>query len=629
MSLLAVTNIIKEYRNRVVLNNVSLKVQKGDRVALIGPNGAGKTTLLKIINGTEVPDSGTVIKAHGIKTGYLSQSADTDEIFSRHTALEYEKILRVEKRIEELEHRMSQEQSEEEYKRLLSEYQKALDLFQSLDGHKTEASLMKILNGLGLKKEVLRIPLANLSGGEKIRVALAWILLESPELLLLDEPTNHLDIDAVEWLENFLLSYGGGVLLVSHDRYFLDRVTTRIVELRGGMAAESKASSYTSYLNQKRSQQEFYQKERKKLVREIKETQKLIQDLKSRNQIGAYHSREKTLERLTRSLEQISEVSGQGPLKDGPGLKLKEVENVHVSAEIAYAKNLSKSYGPVKIFDRAEFLIRGGEKVGIVGPNGCGKTTLINILIGIDKDYQGTAVLGDWVKYAYLGQTVEFQNEDAAVWEEVAKTFDLDRKEALHILSDYGFFGNEADKSIRILSGGEKVRLKLALLLMNDPFCLIMDEPTNHLDADSRDRLEEMIADYKGTVIAVSHDRYFLSHCMNRILEIKDYRFVSYPDGYEQYSAERKRRTENGQDSKPQKESSSKNKKTDSADSKKDRQEEPDPEQQRFRKMEVLITEKENRLQELEEMMNKEYNPELFAEYGMLQKELEKLYEEL
>jgi ATP-binding cassette subfamily F protein 3 len=283
MSLLAVTNIIKEYRNRVVLNNVSLTVQKGDRVALIGPNGAGKTTLLKIINGTEVPDSGTVIKAHGIKTGYLSQSADTDEIFSRHTALEYEKILRVEKRIEELEHRMSQEQSEEEYKRLLSEYQKALDLFQSLDGHKTEASLMKILNGLGLKKEVLRIPLANLSGGEKIRVALAWILLESPELLLLDEPTNHLDIDAVEWLENFLLSYGGGVLLVSHDRYFLDRVTTRIVELRGGMAAESKASSYTSYLNQKRSQQEFYQKERKKLVREIKETQKLIQDLKSRS----------------------------------------------------------------------------------------------------------------------------------------------------------------------------------------------------------------------------------------------------------------------------------------------------------------------------------------------------------
>ena len=166
--------------------------------------------------------------------------------------------------------------------------------------------------------------------------------------------------------------------------------------------------------------------------------------------------------------------------------------------------------------------------MGIVGPNGCGKTTLINILIGIDKDYQGTAVLGDWVKYAYLGQTVEFQNEDAAVWEEVAKTFDLDRKEALHILSDYGFFGNEADKSIRILSGGEKVRLKLALLLMNDPFWLIMDEPTNHLDADSRDRLEEMIADYKGTVIAVSHDRYFLSHCMNRILEIKDYRFVSY-----------------------------------------------------------------------------------------------------
>ena len=623
MSLLSVTDIVKEYQHKVVLNKVSLTVQKGDRVALIGANGAGKTTLLKIITGTEKADSGSVIKAHGIKTGYLSQSADVEELFEDKTALEYEKIERIEKQIRDLEHQMSHVQSHSEYDCLLHEYQKALDQFNSLEGYQVTASLSKILNGLGLKKEALHVPLSKLSGGEKIRVALAWILLESPELLLLDEPTNHLDLDAVEWLESFLSTYGGGVLLVSHDRYFLDRVTTRFVELSNGTAVESKASGYTSYIAQKRERQSFYQKEKKRISREIRQTRQLIQDLKSRSNVGAFHSREKTLERLTESLDHMSNEATQNHLKNNLLLKFKEVDSVHVSAEIAHAKNFSKSFGDIKIFDHAEFLIRGGERVGIVGPNGCGKTTLINILIGADEDYEGEISLGDWVKYGYMGQTVAFSDEDVSICEEVCHTFDIDRKQAQQILSDYGFFGNEVDKAICNLSGGEKVRLKLAILLMNNPYCLIMDEPTNYLDADSRDSLESMISDYKGSVIAVSHDRYFLTHCMDRILEIKDYGFVSYPQGYMQYNAGRKKPVEK-QEAKP--DVKVRTKKDPVRTQKLEEQEE---ENKRFLENEKLIMEKEARLQDLLEQMSKENRPELYAEYGKLQKELDMCYDNL
>ncbi len=627
MSLLSVVNIVKEYRNKPVLNSVNLTVQKGDRVALIGVNGSGKTTLLKIINGTEQADSGRVIKAHGIKTGYLTQSADIDEKYSDKTALDYEKIDLIEEDLRSLEYKMSDPDNKDEYEGLLSKYQKLLDLFNSLDGYNVTSSLAKILNGLGLKKEAFKLPLSKLSGGEKIRVALARILFENPELLILDEPTNHLDIEAVEWLESFLSTYTGGVLIVSHDRYFLDRVSTRLAELYNGTVVESKASGYSSYILQKKERREFLLNEKKRLANEIHNTKQLINDLKSRSNVGAFHSREKTLDRLNKAMEGLNSDEFHNHLKTAPVLKFRAGESVHVSAEIAYARNFSKSFGEVTLFENAEFLIRGGERVGIVGPNGSGKTTLVNILLGLDRDFKGEAVLGEWVKYAYLGQTIEFNDETSTICEEVCNSYELERKQAQTILSDYGFFGNQVDKKINILSGGEKVRLKLAMLLMNNPYCLIMDEPTNHLDADSRDELELMIANYKGTVIAVSHDRYFLLNCMNRIIEIKNYKFYSYPEGYTQYYENKKkeRLKVKGMYSEDTSVVSKKGKTAYTANEIK--KVEANINDERTSGVENSIILVEERMMEIEKSIGFYNDLKLFTEYGRLQKELERLYE--
>lgn len=511
MSLLTLENIYKEFGSRILLNGVNIAVHRGERVALVGDNGTGKTTLLRIAMGEEVADKGKVIIGRGIKVGYLTQKLnDTIPDKPFETALNYEKVAILERKLRKLEKIMS-EVGEADQKTLnenMEKYSRLTQEYESLDGYNIEVKIKTILLGLGLREEALTISISKLSGGEKMRVALARILLEEPELLILDEPTNHLDIKAVEWLENFLKNFKGGVLIVSHDRYFLDQVTTRVAELHNGSTIE-KNGNYSTYLQQKEIRRAFNLNEQIRLKREMKQTDDLIQKFMSMRKIKAARSREKVRDRLQEQLNQQKDAISTEHLsrKTMPMLNFEKAR--HISKNIAWANNLCKSFGTVELFSNASFQIHGNEKIGIIGPNGCGKTTLLNILLGKDIAYKGEATLGNWVKYGYLGQEILFEDEGRTIIEELLTKKEMLEKEAKKYLARYQFYGDEVYKTIEVLSGGERVRVYLATLMLDEPYCLIMDEPTNHLDMAARDVLEKALLDFKGTVIAISHDRYF------------------------------------------------------------------------------------------------------------------------
>lgn len=543
MSLLIFENIVKEYNNRILLNGVNLRVEKGERLALIGPNGAGKTTLLKIAMGIETCDRGRVIISRGTKVAYLSQ--DMKEIRGEgkdedNTPLNYEKVALMEQKLRALEEEMAdmpEGDSEDNYRKIFAEYSRILENYEAMDGYNIENKIKKILLGLGLKQGALTTSLNKLSGGEKMRVMMARILLQEPELMILDEPTNHLDIQATEWLEDFLKRYDGGVIFVSHDRYFLDSTATRVAELDYGTVTE-RSGSYTSFMEQKSIMREHFLKEQKRLEQKLRRENTIIQELKSMRRISAWKSREHLAERERADQSaRLKNFKEKEHLKkvEGPKLSLKKIK--HVSNDIAWGEKLKKSFGEIMLFSEAAFHIRGGERVAIIGPNGCGKTTLINMLMGKDKEYQGFIRLGEWVKYSYLGQEILFDYEQRNMIEELLARRDMKEREVRDHLARFQFYGDEIYKTISVLSGGEKMRLYLACIMLEEPDCLILDEPTNHLDVPARDSIEKALSEFRGTIIAISHDRYFLTHCINKILEISNYKIMTYEGNYDYYKS--------------------------------------------------------------------------------------------
>lgn len=545
MSLLTLENIVKEYRNKTVLNGASLRVEKGERLALTGSNGSGKTTLIRIAMGLEICDSGNVIVARGTKTGYLSQELsgmDTPAAESE-TAVQYDKIIKLERKLREVEKKLEDatgREAEAGCPGLLDEYAKLLERYERMDGYTIEARIKAILLGLGLKVEALSTPVARLSGDEKMRVAIARLLLEEPDLLILDEPTNHMDIQATEWLEGFLRKFDGGVLFVSHDRYFLDQVATRIAELENGGIIE-RSGSYSTFIEQRERMREFALKEQNRLEREIEVEEKKARSLKGESShrqrnISAWKSREKMVGRLKEKLRENRDGVMQGQHLQGikaPKVAFKEVK--HVSAEIARAQGLKKMFGDSVLFEGLDFMIRGGERIGIIGPNGCGKTTLLNILLGRDEEYEGFARLGHWVRHAYLGQEIYFEDEGRSILEEILAIKEMPDKDVRNYLAGFQFIGEDLNKRIEVLSGGERVRLYLSCIMLMEPDCLIMDEPTNHLDIAARNAVEAALIDFKGTLISISHDRYFLTRCVNRILEFDKGTLKNYQGNYEFY----------------------------------------------------------------------------------------------
>jgi len=532
MGLLNFHEVSKYYRQRQILNEVSFSVERGERLALIGPNGGGKTTLVRIAMGIETADHGRASIARSVKAGFLTQDLST--LADDATALHYGEITRLEAKMRALEHQMAHPDGD--VSALMVEYTRVSGLYEARDGYNVERRLKEILSGLGLRKEAFDTPLNLLSSGERMRAALARILLGEPDLLVLDEPTNHLDISALQWLEDYLMNFSGGVMVISHDRYFLDRVSTRIVELSGGTVLVHHGN-YTSFLNQRAIRTEYLQDEKERLDREIRLESELARRLRATAHITQAQSREKRIGRLAEERQALNQAQRQGHLDkiSAPGLNLRQ--DTHQSAEIAEARHARKQYGERVLFRNVNFLIRGGEHVAIVGPNGCGKTTLLRILLNQEALSEGTMRVGLWVKVGLLDQNAEFPDERRTMLEEVFAVREMEDGEIRRLLARVGFYGDEVVKRIGVLSGGERVRLKLALLLVTEPQCLILDEPTNHLDLPAREAVERAVAEFKGTVIAVSHDRYFLNRCVTRIQAFEGEAIRSYNGNWDAYQA--------------------------------------------------------------------------------------------
>ncbi len=611
MSLLAVNNIKKEYRNKEVLRDISLQVERGDKLALIGANGSGKTTLLKIIMGLEEQDFGEIFKSKKVRVGYLSQYLYDLET-SNQNALYYEELFKLENKIDEYECRLEHLDYEKDlkvYEEIMKAYSLCMQEFDLIDGYTLQNKIKKILLGLGLRKEALSISLSKLSGGEKMRVSLARILLNEPELLILDEPTNHLDIKAIEWLEEYLKRFSGGVLIVSHDRYFLDRVTTRIAEIQNGHLTTKKCN-YSGYLVQKSRLRDYYLKEQKNLQKQIRDGKLMVTKLRKYKKIKQSQSREKSLEKLEeKAKEMMMHLKTSENLKNisGPALKFKKIS--HLSSEIVTIKKLNKSFDNYHILKDLNLKIYGGERVAIVGPNGCGKTTLINIMLGRDSDYTGFVNFGKWVNYSYIGQEVSFEDEERTILEELLYNYELDEKEVRKHLSAFQFYGDVINTKIKVLSGGEKVRVVLACVMLKNPHCLILDEPTNHLDLESRIAIEKAIQNFDGTVISVSHDRYFLNKCVSRILEIKDGSITSFNGNYDDYKKGFVKEVE-----------------VKKVKVKKEEEKDILKEEKKYKDLEMKIEELEEKISEFELAINENFKHEDYLQYDVWTKDLKELY---
>ncbi|HRX42527.1 MAG TPA: ATP-binding cassette domain-containing protein [Clostridia bacterium] len=630
MSLISIENIKKKYVEKIILDGVDLTVQKNERVALVGSNGSGKTTLLKIILGFETPDSGRVMIPKGSKVGYISQ--DFSEFYSNEadsrTAAQVSEIDRMENKMRELEQQISECPGDsEELPGLMSKHDSLVDRFTAADGYNFEKTMLYVLHGLGLKRESLKVPLPSLSGGEKLRVMLARTIISKPDVLVLDEPTNHLDIKALEWLEDYLINFSGGVLFVSHDRYFLDRVATRVVELEGGTVRTMK-SSYSDYLEQKKVMREFNRKMQKDIERQIRNEKEIVQTLRHQRKISAFNSRLKKIEKLEEELAGIRREGAAMHLGRIPSAVINLDHDVHVSKEVASAESLGKSFGSRTLFSDANFLIKGGDKVGIIGENGSGKTTLLNILSGKDNDYTGKATLGTWVRYGYIAQDIVFDDEETTVLEKLmsvskeSRTGEMTEGAALSYAANFKFYGEETRKKLKVLSGGEKSRLALALVLLDKPNCLVMDEPTNHLDIYTKEIMQNAFADFKGTIIAISHDRYFLENCINMILAIEDNIISVYEGNYSFY----KSRTQVQPES-PQVDEKEEKYKKHMEKVRRDREKKAADERKRLLdELETQILDLENYKEDFESGMDENTTYDEYLEYQNKLSELEKLY---
>lgn len=509
MSLLTVSQVSKSYFGRVVLDQVSLRMDRGERLALIGNNGAGKTTLLRMITGSEKADQGSITLPNNVVPGYLSQHFEDDSELAE-TALVSLELQALEDQLRDLEGRMSAGLPDD-----LRRYSEITARYETLGGYDFSHRMQETLAGLGLAGDILSRSLATLSGGERMRVALARLLLKSPDLLLLDEPTNHMDLAAMEWLEDFLNHFKGAVLIISHDRAFIDRTATAVAELDSGRLT-IRPGNYTRFKEIEAAESLTREREVKKLSRELERQKDVTQTMLSHRKMSAYHAREKVVGKLSGQLEEIRDRAKKQNqrLNFGflPGLIEGDPEKI-----LLEARDLSHGFGAQPLFREVTFLLRGGMKACLCGPNGCGKSTLLSLLLGRINNFEGQVRLAGNVVYGHMGQHVDFENEDRTLLDELLGRADLDEKQARNLLARYGFRDVDVFKSIRVLSGGERSRLYLACLLLERPDLLFLDEPTNHLDIASREILEQALVDFPGAILAVSHDRYFIERCTQEI----------------------------------------------------------------------------------------------------------------
>ena len=622
-------NISKSYGTKEILNAVNFHIEAKEKIAIVGINGAGKSTLLKIITGEEEPDNGTINLAKDVSIGYLAQH---QEQYYKQTI--YEELLSAKKDVIKLEATLRQLEKDietlkdEELESALNLYSRLNHTFEMQDGYAFESQILGVLKGLGFSESDLNRPISELSGGQKTRISLGRLLLSRPDIILLDEPTNHLDLASTAWLENYLKNYDGAVIIVSHDRYFLDKIVTKVFEIENTHGTvyhgnysyyskrreEIRLSQYKAYMNQ-----QAYIKHQEDVITKLKQFNR-------EKSIKRAESREKMLDKI----EQIEK-----PQEVRDDMKLTLIPDIESGNDVLTVEDLSKSFTDTPLFAHVNMDIKRGERVALIGSNGTGKTTILKIINQLIPKDKGKVTLGSQVHIGYYDQEHQILHPDKTIFDELHDAYpDMTNTKVRNTLAAFLFTGDDVFKQINELSGGERGRVSLAKLMLTGANFLILDEPTNHLDITSKEILENALSGYTGTVLYVSHDRYFINKTATRILELSSDGITSYLGNYDDYVYEKEKLAANSTTvNEPKKQEESDNKrdwKLAKEEQAKERKRQND-----IKKIEAKIEELETNIEEINDEMNKPDNAtnsaklnELATRHEELSNELEKLYEE-
>lgn len=616
MAVLKISGLSKSFGIKTVFENVSFEVRSGERIGLVGANGAGKTTLLKCIMGAEEADKGSVKASDGAIIGYLRQ----DFNYTSHTIREemedaWKDVLYYKDRMETLARELESSKSDE---KLVEAYGRAEARFEFLGGYDYESTTRKILTGLGFSDDDWDRDIHSFSGGQKVRINLAAAFVRHPDFLLLDEPTNHLDMGMLEWLEEYLRSYKGGILMISHDRYFLDGAATGIIDLENHHI-RSFRGGYTRYMETKENQDRAYEKAYEKQQEHIKETEEYIRRYKAGIKAKQARGRQSQLNRLVRLEKPVHQAS----------LRFHFDPPQECADKVLDVLRVEGSYGSHILFKDLTIHIKKGETVGLIGPNGAGKTTILKMITGEKKPDTGFIQLGNNVKMGYYSQEQERLHPKLTVLDEVRDTFNFGEKEARNILGMFLFRGDDVFKTVGMLSGGEKARLSLLCLFLEKPNFLILDEPTNHLDIPTREIMEDAIEAFGGTCLVVSHDRYFLDKVADRILELDHGKLTEYLGNYSYYKEKKQdleafEKDRNGKEEEEEKEKEEKPRENEHQV--KTEASAADVSKLSHVEMEIGRLEATMKMYTVQMSMNPENYAELADEYEEAKKKLDKLY---
>ena len=533
---LSISGIVKEFEvGKKILDGLTFQVDTGERVGLLGPNGCGKTTLLRMLTGVVRPDEGEVVVAPGRRLGLISQIPVYPAGHTVEDVLDtaFAPLHAMEEELGRLSQRMAEGESDPA---LLSRYDKLSAAFQAGGGYETETNKNKVCNGLSIPQEMRERPFDKLSGGEKTRVNLARLILEDTDILLLDEPTNHLDLRATEWLEAYLEKFKGTVLAVSHDRYFLDKVVRRVVEIQEGRA-EFYAGNYSFYAVEKERRYEEKLRQYEKEQAKIEQLEKAAAQLR----VWAYSGMDKTFKRAQSMEKRIERLrKTDKPVKERK-MEVRFGEREFRGDEVLSVRSLKKTFGERTLFEDVDLEVEGGERIALLGDNGTGKSTLIKIIVGEETPDAGKLRMGPTVRVGYLPQIIHFAHPERTLVDTMLYDLDCTAQTARNRLAAFKFRGEDVFKPVAALSGGEQSRLRLCMLMDSKINLLILDEPTNHLDIQSREWIEEAVEDYEGNLLFVSHDRYFIDRFATRIWMLEDGKITDFKGTYQEFQAARER----------------------------------------------------------------------------------------